>query len=65
MRPLRLDGLRDRRDRRTGRRRPLGLLMARLAGSTLLLTAVVTLVGTAVSRWSYARVAQRGSRAID
>jgi hypothetical protein len=34
-------------------------------GSTLLLTVVVTLAGTGVARWTYARVAKRGSRPID
>lgn len=44
---------------------PAGLLVTRLVGSILLLTVVVTLVGTGVSRWTYARVAKRGSRPID
>ena len=44
---------------------PAGLAVTRLIGSTMLLTVVVTLVGTGVSRWTYARVAKRGSRPID
>jgi hypothetical protein len=44
---------------------PAGLLVARIVSSTLLLTAVVTVVGTGVSRWTYARVAKPGSRPID
>jgi hypothetical protein len=31
----------------------------------MLLVAVVTVVGTGVSRWTYARVAKRASRPID
>ena len=44
---------------------PAGLAVTRLVGSMMLLTTVVTLVGTGVSRWTYARVARRGSRPID
>jgi hypothetical protein len=44
---------------------PAGLVVTRLAGSILLLTAVVTLVGTGVSQWTYARLAKPGSRAIE
>ena len=44
---------------------PAGLAVASLFNSTLLLTAVVTVVGTTVSRWSYARMAKPGSRPID
>ena len=44
---------------------PAGLLVAQLTGSTLWLTAVVTLVGTGVSRLVYARVAKPGSRPLD
>ena len=44
---------------------PAGLVVTRLIGSTMLLVAVVTLVGTGVSRWTYAHVAKRGSRPID
>jgi hypothetical protein len=44
---------------------PAGLLVTRIVDSTLLLTAVVTVVGTGVSRWTYARVAKPGSRPID
>jgi uncharacterized membrane protein YeaQ/YmgE (transglycosylase-associated protein family) len=42
---------------------PAGLLAARIGG-TLLLTAVVTVVGTSVSRWTYSRLAKRGSRPL-
>jgi uncharacterized membrane protein (DUF441 family) len=42
-----------------------GLAVTLFARSTLLLTAVVTVVGTSVSQWVYARVAARGSRPID
>jgi hypothetical protein len=34
-------------------------------GSTLVLTVVVTLVGTAVARWAYAKVARPDARPID
>ena len=44
---------------------PAGLVVASLANSTLLLTTVVTLVGTGVSRWVYARMSKPGSRPID
>ena len=44
---------------------PAGLAVTRLIGSTMFLVVVVTLVGTGVSRWTYARVAKRGSRPID
>ena len=44
---------------------PAGLAVTRLIGSQMLLVTVVTLVGTGVSRWTYARVAKRGSRPID
>ena len=44
---------------------PAGLAIAWIANSTLLLTAVVTVVGTTVSRSIYARVARPGSRPID
>ena len=44
---------------------PAGLVVARLTGSAMLLTAVVTVVGTGVSRWVYSRVAKPGSRPID
>jgi hypothetical protein len=44
---------------------PAGLLVTRIVDSTLLLTAVVTVVDTGVSRWTYARVAKPGSRPID
>ena len=44
---------------------PAGLAVTRLIGSTMLLVAVITLVGTGVSRWTYARVAKHGSRPID
>jgi hypothetical protein len=41
---------------------PAALLVARVFGSTLLLTAAVTVVGTVVSRWVYARVSRPGAR---
>jgi hypothetical protein len=44
---------------------PAGLVVTQLFGSLLLLTAVVTLVGTGVSRWTYARVSRPGSRPIE
>jgi hypothetical protein len=44
---------------------PAGLAAASLFNSTLLLTAVVTVVGTGVSRAAYARMAKPGSRPID
>ena len=44
---------------------PAGLAVTRIIGSTMFLIVVVTLVGTGVSRWTYARVAKRGSRPID
>ena len=42
-----------------------GLIVSRLIGSNLFLTAIVTLVGTLVSRWTYARTARRGARPIE
>jgi hypothetical protein len=44
---------------------PAGLAVAHFTGSTMLLVAVVSLIGTGVSRWTYARVAKPGSRPID
>jgi hypothetical protein len=44
---------------------PAGLAVTRIIGSTMFLVVVVTLVGTGVSRWAYARVARPGSRPID
>jgi hypothetical protein len=44
---------------------PAGLGVTRLIGSQMFLVVVVTLVGTSVSRWTYARVAKPGSRPID
>ena len=44
---------------------PAGLAVARITGSTMLLVAVVTLVGTGVSKWAYARVAKPGARPIE
>ena len=44
---------------------PAGLAVTRFTGSILLLTAVVTVVGTSVSQWVYERVAKPGSRPID
>jgi hypothetical protein len=44
---------------------PAALLVTRIVGSMMFLVVVVTLVGTGVSRWTYARVAKPGSRPID
>ena len=44
---------------------PAGLAATRIADSLGLLTAVITLVGTSVSRWTYARVARRDARPIE
>lgn len=44
---------------------PTGLAVASLFKSTLLLSAVITVVGTAVSKATYARVAKAGSRPIE
>ena len=44
---------------------PAGLAVTRLVGSSLFLTLVVTVVGTGVTRWTYARVARRGARPVD
>jgi hypothetical protein len=43
----------------------IGLVVTRIVGSAMFLVVVVTLVSTAVSRWTYARVAKRGSRPIE
>jgi ABC-type uncharacterized transport system permease subunit len=43
----------------------VALVMMRLIDSSLLVTTVVTLVGTVMSRWVYARVARRGARPIE
>jgi hypothetical protein len=44
---------------------PAGLAVASMFNSSLLLTAVVTVVGTGVTRLTYARMAKAGSRPID
>jgi hypothetical protein len=44
---------------------PAALLVTRIVGSMMFLVVIVTLVGTGVSRWTYARVAKPGSRPID
>jgi hypothetical protein len=44
---------------------PAGLAVAYLFNSTLLLSAVITVVGTAASKATYARVAKAGSRPIE
>jgi hypothetical protein len=44
---------------------PAGLAVTRIIGSAMFLVVIVTLVGTGVSRWAYARVARPGSRPID
>ena len=43
---------------------PVALVVTRLVGSAMFLVVIVTLVGTGVSRWTYARVARPGSRPI-
>ena len=44
---------------------PTGLIVTRIVGSTMFLVTVITLVGTGVTRWAYARVAKPGSRPIN
>jgi hypothetical protein len=44
---------------------PAGLAVTLIIGSAMFLVVVVTLVGTGVSRWTYARVAKRDARPID
>jgi hypothetical protein len=44
---------------------PAGLGVTPVAGSTLLLTAVVTVVGGVVTTWVYARVARPGARPVE
>ena len=44
---------------------PAGLAATYVMDSSTLLVAVVTLVGTGASRWTYARVAKPGSRPIE
>lgn len=44
---------------------PAALVTTRLIGSALFLVTIVTLVGTGVSGWTYARLAKPGSRPID
>jgi hypothetical protein len=44
---------------------PAALAVTLVADSTLLLSTVATAVGTGVGRWTYARVAKRGSRPIE
>jgi hypothetical protein len=44
---------------------PIAVLVAHVFGSTLLLTAAVTIVGTVVTQWVYARVSRPGARPID
>jgi len=44
---------------------PAGLAVTHLIGSTMFLVVIITLVGTGVSKWTYARVAKRGSRPIE
>jgi hypothetical protein len=44
---------------------PAALAVTQLIGSAMFLVVIVTLVGTGVSRWTYARVAKRGARPIE
>lgn len=44
---------------------PAALLVAPTADSTLLLTAVVTIVGTVATRWVYARAFRPGARQLE
>ena len=44
---------------------PAALAVTHLVGSAMFLVVIVTLVGTGVTRWTYARVARRDSRTID
>ena len=44
---------------------PVALATTRIVKSMMFLVPIVTLVGTGVSKWVYARVAKRGSRPID
>jgi FtsH-binding integral membrane protein len=44
---------------------PAALAVTRLIGSAMFLVVIVTLVGTGVSRWTYAHVARPDSRPID
>ena len=44
---------------------PAGLAVTRMMDSAMFLVVIVTLVGTGVSRWTYARVAKPDSRPIE
>ena len=44
---------------------PAGLVVTRIIGSAMFLVVIITLVGTGVSRWTYARVAKPDSRPIE
>ena len=44
---------------------PAALAVTRIIGSAMFLVVVVTLVGTGVSRWTYARIAKHDSRPIE
>jgi len=44
---------------------PAALAVTRIIGSAMFLVVSVTLVGTGVSRWTYARIAKPGSRPIE
>lgn len=44
---------------------PAALAVTHLIGSTMFLVVIVTLVGTGVTRWTYARIAKPGSRPIE
>ena len=44
---------------------PAALAVTHLIGSAMFLVVIVTLVGTGVSRWTYARIAKPGSRPIE
>ena len=62
---LRLDGLHDCPGRQLGCGCAGRIGRCSFNWLDMLLVAVVTLVGTGVSRWTYARIARRGSRPID
>lgn len=44
---------------------PAGLAVTRMIGSAMFLVVIVTLVGTGVSRWTYARGAKRDARPLE
>jgi hypothetical protein len=44
---------------------PVGIILNRLYESPLLMTAVITTLGTLVGRWTYTRFAKPGARPLD